>query len=105
MQFGALDDYDWQSAGTPGAEKYEIWQGGDNVRLVAFRVKAGTEFKPHAHPGWEHLTVVSGRWRLGDRELGPGDVAITAPDESHDDEAALEDSLVIISIGNNDVAA
>jgi len=34
--------------------------------------------------------------------LGPGDVAITAPEEEHE-ERALDDSVVIISIGNNDV--
>ncbi|MEK9946576.1 MAG: cupin domain-containing protein [Alphaproteobacteria bacterium] len=102
MQFSAIKDFDWQPTATPGAEKYEVWRGGENAYFTAFRVKAGTVFRPHAHPGWEHLTVLSGRWQVGGKELGPGDVAITAPDEKHE-ESAIEDSVVMISIGNNDV--
>ncbi len=106
MQFGELNDYAWQDAGTPGAEKYELWRRGENTYLVAFRVAAGTTFKPHARAtGWEHLTVVSGRWQLGDRILGPGDVAITAPGETHENEGALDDSLVVISVGNAEIPA
>ncbi|MEQ8248797.1 MAG: hypothetical protein RID42_14065 [Alphaproteobacteria bacterium] len=106
MQFGALDTYDWQDAGTPGAKKCELWRRGDNTYLVVFRVERGTTFKPHARTtGWEHLTVVSGRWQLGDRVLGPGDVAITAPGESHDNETALDDSVVVISVGNAEISA
>ena len=102
MQFNALKDYDWQATATPGAEKYEIWRGSENAYFAAFRVKAGTLFKPHKHPGWEYLTVLSGRWQVDDRELSPGDIAITAPGEEHT-EVALDDSIIIISIGNNDV--
>ena len=75
---------------------------GGNGLLRRFPRKGGTVFQPHAHPGWEHLTVLSGRWQVGEQELGPGDVAITAPGEEHR-EAAIEDSVVVISIGNNDV--
>jgi quercetin dioxygenase-like cupin family protein len=106
MQFAALNDYDWQDAGTPGAEKYEIWRRGDNAYLVAFRVARGTTFRPHARAtGWEHLTVVSGKWQLGESVLGPGDVAITAPGEAHENETALEDSIVVISVGNAEIPA
>jgi len=104
MQFSAMKDFDWQATATPGAEKYEVWRGGENAYVAAFRVKAGTVFQPHAHPGWENLTVLSGRWQVGGQELGPGDVATTAPGEEHE-ERALEDSIVMISVGNNDVPA
>lgn len=102
VQFSAIEDFDWQATATPGAEKYEIWRGSKTAYFAAFRVKAGTVFQPHAHPGWEYLTVLSGRWQVGEKVLGPGDVAITAPEEEHE-ESALDDSVVIISIGNNDV--
>jgi len=102
MQYGTLAEYKFQPTSNPGSEKFEIWRGGANAYTVAYRVKKGVVFEPHGHPGWEQLTVVSGSWKVDDRVLGPGDVAITPPLQKHREEA-IEDTLVIISVGNNDL--
>ena len=104
MQYAMLANFKWQSCGKRGAKKCELWRGGENASTAAYRFRKGVSFPAHHHPGWEQLVVVSGRWRIDDRVLGPGDVAITAPNEAHE-ECAIEDSVVIVSIGNNDIAA
>ncbi|MSO65712.1 MAG: hypothetical protein EXQ85_07950 [Alphaproteobacteria bacterium] len=104
MQFRTLADCRWEPTDTPGSEKCELWRGGPVAYLVAYRVKKGVAFMPHSHPGWEQLTVISGRWQVDERLLGPGDVAITPPMHQHC-ERAIDDSVLLISVGNNDVAA
>ena len=102
MHFHSMDDAAWQQTNTPGSQKIELWRGGSNTYMVAFKIKAGTSFKAHAPTAWEQLTVVSGRWQVNDRILGPGDVAVTAPHEEHV-ERALEDTVIMVSVGNNDL--
>ncbi len=104
MHIRSMSDFDWQATTTPGSEKYEIWRGGPDAYMVAYRFKAGTVIKAHAPLIWEQLTVISGRWQLNDHVLGPGDVAVSAPNEEHQ-ERALEDTVVIVSIGNKDLPA
>ncbi len=104
MKFGSLTDYEWQPANAVGSEKFEVWRGGPNAYTVAYRVKKGVVFEPHGHPGWEQLTVVSGSWKVDERVLGPGDIAVTPPHIKHREEA-IEDTLVMISVGNNDLPA
>ena len=103
MHYAMLADIKWQTCGKRGARKCELWRGGENACTTAYKFAKGVSFPAHHHPGWEQLVVVSGRWQIDDRVLEPGDVAITAPNQAHE-ERALEDTVVIISVGNNDIA-
>jgi quercetin dioxygenase-like cupin family protein len=74
--------------------------GGDTVNTAAYRIAAGIRLPPHQHPVWELVTVVSGRVRLGDAVMVPGDFLHTGPGEAHDIEA-LEESVFLVTVGQD----
>lgn len=91
-----LDQIEWSSV-------------GDGLRLAPLHVidgDAGTAFLrfdrgaisgAHLHPAGEELYVISGRLRVGDQVLEPGDFLYTPPGGIHDAEA-YEDTVTLISV-------
>jgi quercetin dioxygenase-like cupin family protein len=51
---------------------------------VMFRMAKGAHAPHHDHPGGEETYLISGRLRVGERTLLPGDYLWTAPGEAHD---------------------
>jgi len=47
------------------------------------RFRAGAVCPLHNHPGGEEIYVVSGKGRLNELAIGPGDFIFTPPGESH----------------------
>ncbi len=60
---------------------------------VLYRWKKGFVAPRHKHLGAIHAYIVSGRLRLRDAELGPGDYIHEANGMVHDETEALEDTL------------
>jgi quercetin dioxygenase-like cupin family protein len=60
---------------------------------VLYRWKKGFVAPRHKHLGAIHAYIVSGRLRLRDVELGPGDYVHEANGMVHDETEALEDTL------------
>ncbi len=77
----------------PGVEFAVLRQHDTNSGLTTFvRMQKGARARHHGHPGGEETYLVSGRLRVGDTTLGPGDYLWTAEGESHDgfaEEASL----------------
>ena len=74
--------------------------GEDSVNTAAYRIAAGIKLPPHVHPVWELVTVVSGKLRLGDALMGPGDVLHTQPGEAHDVES-FADTVFLVTVGQD----
>ena len=66
---------------------------GLNTRLIV--AKKGCTIPRHGHERSEEVFVLSGRVRLNDDELGPGDLMRTEVGEFHEAEA-LEDSRFLV---------
>lgn len=92
----ALADAPWTQAG-PGVELAPLT--GDPKLTAFMRFQPGATAPPHRHPGGEHLYVISGRLRVGDRHLVEGDFLHTPPGGVHDAEAdGGEEAVVLISV-------
>ncbi|WP_394824757.1 cupin domain-containing protein [Pendulispora albinea] len=62
---------------------------------LLFRMDEGARAPHHEHPGGEETYLVSGKLRVGERVLLPGDYLWTAPGEAHD-ALAEEDSVFFV---------
>ncbi|HWL86498.1 MAG TPA: cupin domain-containing protein [Polyangiaceae bacterium] len=61
-----------------------------------FRMEKGAAAPHHDHPGGEETYLVSGKLRVGQRVLLPGDYLWTAPGESHDGFAEEESVFFVV---------
>jgi quercetin dioxygenase-like cupin family protein len=66
---------------------------------VLFRMAKGAHAPRHDHPGGEETYLVSGKLRVGERVLLPGDYLWTAPGESHDGVAEEESVFFVVLPG------
>ncbi|WP_437589588.1 cupin domain-containing protein [Sorangium sp. So ce1000] len=69
---------------------------GSNGLTVLVRMEKGAHARRHDHPGGEETYLVSGRLRIGERVLSPGDYLWTAPGESHDGYAEEESVFFVV---------
>ncbi|WP_438025413.1 cupin domain-containing protein [Sorangium sp. So ce233] len=77
--------------------------GGGPGLTVLVRMEKGARARPHNHPGGEETYLVSGKLRVGERVLSPGDYLWTAPGESHDGYAEEESVFFVVLPGGLDV--
>ena len=56
-------------------------QGGAGTFVM--RYEPGSRSPTHTHPGGEEIYVISGKGRLEDLAIGPGDFIWTPPGEGH----------------------
>lgn len=78
--------------------------GGDGQSVAAvtaastvlFRMEKGAHAPHHDHPGGEETYLVSGKLRIGERTLLPGDYLWTAPGEIHDGFAEEESVFFVV---------
>lgn len=88
----ALTDVGWTEI-APGVERGELRTGRPGAGAAVLRFAAGSSSGDHRHPGGEELFLFTGRLRIGDAVLGPGDYHYTPPGGVNDAEA-YEDSIV-----------
>ena len=101
MKVVRSSDHAWQPVGIDGIEKAVLWRGGHEVIGELFRLKAGADYPPHTHVGWEQMFMISGRILIDDsEELGPGEYCFTAPGETHHVQI-LEDTVIFLSFGKH----
>ncbi|WP_434044090.1 MULTISPECIES: cupin domain-containing protein [Sorangium] len=77
--------------------------GGGGGMTVLVRMEKGARARRHDHPGGEETYLVSGKLRVGERVLSPGDYLWTAPGESHDGYAEEESVFFVVLPGGLDV--
>lgn len=87
---------EWKPAGYDGGERAILRLSPEQGRTSLIRMKAGARGPRHRHEGGEDVLVISGRIRIGDHELGPGDYLYTEAGEEHD-VTALEDAMFYAS--------
>ncbi|RZT86796.1 ChrR-like protein with cupin domain [Pseudonocardia sediminis] len=92
MDHVTLDAVTWRET-APGVERGELPPGAPGAGAAVLRFAAGATTADHRHPAGEELFVFSGRLRIGDKTLGPGDYLYTPPGGANDVEA-FEDSIV-----------
>ena len=92
MDHITLADVRWTQIG-PGVERGELRPTKPGAGAALLRFAKGSYTGAHRHPGGEELFVLSGKLRVGDRILKPGDYLYTPPDGVNDAEA-FEDSIV-----------
>ncbi|WP_437898099.1 cupin domain-containing protein [Sorangium sp. So ce124] len=76
--------------------------GGSGLTVLV-RMEKGAHARRHDHPGGEETYLVSGRLRIGERVLSPGDYLWTAPGERHDGYAEEESVFFVVLPGGLDV--
>lgn len=80
-----------------------LWASADSGGWAAlFRWNAGYVAPPHKHQGAIHAFIVSGRLRVRDHEMGPGDYTYEPNGIIHDATEAVEDT-VHLNIGDGPV--
>lgn len=72
-------------------------QPGGQTLLV--RMAAGAHAPLHNHPGGEETYLVSGKLRVGEHELTPGDYLWTPPNVAHDGHADGETVFFVVLPG------
>jgi quercetin dioxygenase-like cupin family protein len=87
-----LSDVQWSEI-APGVERGHLRSTQHGAGTSLLRFAAGATTGDHRHPAGEELFLFSGRIRIGDTVLGPGDYLYTAPGGVNDAEA-YEDSLL-----------
>lgn len=93
MQVKRAADREWISAGYEGAERGLLRVTREGGRTSIVRVKAGSQGPRHRHNAGEDIYVLSGKVKIADQILGPGDYMYTELGEEHD-LLALEDSVI-----------
>lgn len=91
-----LDTVDWiiVGSGVYLAPLYEIQDGAGTAFL---RFDQGAVSHMHRHPAGEEMYVISGRLKVGDAVIGPGDYLRTPAGAVHE-ARALEDSVALIIV-------
>ncbi len=84
----------WQSVG-PGLEVSRLRAEDDGTSTMFVRMAAGSRAPWHDHAGGEETYLISGRLRVGEHQLGPGDYLWTPPGVQHDGHAT-EDTLFFV---------
>lgn len=97
--FQSHQDRSWKTV-APGVEFCVLRphgsQGtGDGMTLLV-RMAAGADAQLHDHAGGEETYIVSGKMRIGTRELVAGDYLWTAPGEPHDGHAHVETVFFVV---------
>lgn len=73
-----------------------------DARLVIFRLAPGQSVAPHRNASTVMLTAVAGRAIVtggdGEREIGPGDVVVYEPNETHGMRAVNEEAVLLATI-------
>lgn len=90
----SVDDRKWVPAKQPGVERAVLWEQEGGGRSLFVRMAKGATIEMHGHLGKEELYLVSGRMRIGDSVLMPGDYHHTGLGERHDVEA-FEDTVFL----------
>jgi quercetin dioxygenase-like cupin family protein len=88
----SLTDVHWTET-APGLERGELRTIQPGAGAAVLRFSAGATTGAHRHPGGEELFLFSGRLRVGESILGPGDYLYTPPGGINDAEA-YEDTIV-----------
>jgi quercetin dioxygenase-like cupin family protein len=91
-----LKDTAWTEVGE-GVHIAPLHVVGEAAGTAFLRFAPGAKSATHLHPGGEELYVISGRIRIGDHVLQPGDFLYTPPGGFHDAEAE-DDTIVLISV-------
>jgi quercetin dioxygenase-like cupin family protein len=87
-----LTDVQWSEL-APGVLRGELRSSRRGAGTALLRFAAGATTADHRHPAGEELFLFSGRLRVGDAVLSPGDYLYTPPGGVNDAEA-LEDSVL-----------
>ncbi|WP_437928632.1 cupin domain-containing protein [Sorangium sp. So ce291] len=77
--------------------------GGGQGLTALVRMEKGAHARHHNHPGGEETYLVSGKLRIGERTLLPGDYLWTAPGESHEGYAEEESIFFVVLPGGLDL--
>jgi quercetin dioxygenase-like cupin family protein len=96
MMVKRASEQEWISAGYEGAQRALLRVSKTSGRTSIVRLKAGARGPTHTHQAGEDLLVLSGKIRIANQTLGPGDYLYTDAGEAHQLEA-LEDSVVYAS--------
>lgn len=86
------DNLTWTPGKQPGVTRAIVWEVPGGGRALFVRMAKGATIESHGHIGSEDLYLVSGRMRLGQDTLEPGDYHHTSAGEQHDAEA-FEDTV------------
>jgi quercetin dioxygenase-like cupin family protein len=87
-----LADVQWSEL-APGVQRAQLRSSPHGAGTAVLRFVAGATIGDHRHPAGEELFLFSGRIRVGDAVLAPGDYLFTEPGGVNDAEA-YEDSVV-----------
>jgi quercetin dioxygenase-like cupin family protein len=88
----ALGKANWRPI-ADGVERGELRATRPGAGAALLRFRKGSRVGDHVHPGGEELFLFTGRLRIGEWVLLPGDYLYTPRDGVNDAEA-LEDSIV-----------
>jgi quercetin dioxygenase-like cupin family protein len=88
----AMSDVQWSEI-APGVERAELRATQRGAGAALLRFAAGATSGDHRHPAGEELFLFSGRLRIGDAVLAPGDYLYTPPGGVNNAEA-YEDSIL-----------
>jgi quercetin dioxygenase-like cupin family protein len=92
MDFVAFAEVLWREI-APGVERGELRPTKPGAGAAVLRFAKGSCAGLHRHPGGEELFMLSGRLRIGDQVLDPGDYLYTPPNGINDAEA-IEDVVL-----------
>jgi quercetin dioxygenase-like cupin family protein len=81
MQINATHDASWRPIRDGVTVTPLRMEHGKGTFLMHY--EPGSRSPTHTHPGGEEIYVVSGKGRLDDLAIGPGDFIYTPPGEGH----------------------
>jgi quercetin dioxygenase-like cupin family protein len=87
-----ISDVQWSEI-APGIERGELRATQPGAGAALLRFAAGATSGDHRHPEGEELFLFSGRMRIGEALLSPGDYVYTPPGGVNDAEA-FEESIL-----------
>lgn len=94
--FQPSQDNKWETV-APGVEFSILRAHGEaGGQTVLVRMAAGAYAPLHHHPGGEETYLISGKLRVGEHELAPGDYLWTPPGEAHDGHAEGETMFFVV---------
>ncbi|MFV8751790.1 cupin domain-containing protein [Nannocystaceae bacterium ST9] len=76
-------EWSWREV-APGVEFCTLREHGEQGQTLLVRMAEGARARLHHHPGGEETFIVSGKIRIGEHQLGPGDYLWTPPGVAHD---------------------
>src|SRR4051812_11218997 len=83
----------------PGVELAVIRRHDAGGLTFMMRMAAGAHAPEHDHPGGEETYILTGRLRIGQRELVPGDYYYAPPGELHDGYAHEATTFFVVAPG------